>query len=924
MMRLTRSALVPSMLLWATPLVAQTGGAVAGRVRDAVSGQALEGVLVLVDSGPRGAVTDAAGVYRIREVRSGWHRVQALQLGYQAAARDSVLVQVGAAVTVDFALRPQAVTVSPVTVQARPDVVLDPLATATTQRISGAELRRLPVSSVDEGIALAAGSVGQSYRGGRLGEHAFILDGLGMKDQLDASTGPLGVRVPPDILEEAALVTNGFSARYGQALSGLINVVTKDGGDRWRGRAAYETDRPAPDGWDYGLDRVVAEVDGPLGRHIRFLAALDASGRLDADPVNAPAPVDPRDPRTMRPWLLPHNSGETYDAAGKLTIPIGSRETLRFFGLHSLEQRLLYDPTFKYDDRFAPGARVSGTLASAHWQHVAGPRTERPLLIDLRAGYFAREFLRGTLANQVDYRLGAFTGRSFRIAGETIARAQDTAAARAAIPGLSPPDFSARAPWGVPAFFLGDGSRGEVAWHRFRDLRGQLDADLGLGPSADLYFGGAIVDQRVRTFTRALGFLPVGDTVPPAAASDFSPLSAAVYAESQLRWSDLGVTLGLRYDQFDPRAQIQGGRLGARRSWSPRFAVSTVLRGATFVASWGRFSQAPDFQYLVNAAFDDTTRTGRFRRGNPDLGFEGAWQYEFSVRGRPSPRTSLRVNAYVKRLEGLVASVPLGVDPDSSIFGNTDFGSVKGAEVLFERELRDWWSARASYTLQWATATATNAYQLLKRIRIDSLTGDTINPARVEFPLDYDRRHNLTVILQARVPDSVHVPLESVLAGLEGAAIVRYGSGLPFSRTNASGDTLLGLPNGARLPSQSTVDVLLRRPLTLFGRSGGVYLDVRNLLNRRNVVAVRRDTGEPGISEPAMDAMAQSAYAAHPEPIPYESPRYRQWADLDGNGYLDGPGELMPLYRSAARDFTQPLFAYGPPRLVRVGVELVF
>src|SRR2546426_1667814 len=53
-------------------------------------------------------------------------------------------------------------------------------------------------------------------------------------------------------------------------------------------------------------------------------------------------------------------------------------------------------------------------------------------------------------------------------------------------------------------------------------------------------------------------------------------------------------SLGLRYDQFDPRARIQGGRLGPQRSLSPRFAVSTVLRGATFVASWGRFSQAPD------------------------------------------------------------------------------------------------------------------------------------------------------------------------------------------------------------------------------------------------------------------------------------------------------------------------------------------
>src|SRR5437879_11543405 len=194
-----------------------------------VSGRPLEGVLIVVDSGPRGAVSDAAGRYRIREVHSGWHRARASQSGYQGAERDSVLVQAGAAVTIDFALQPRAVAVPPVTVQARPDVVLDPIATATTQRISGAELRRLPVSSVEEGIALSAGTVGESYRGGRLGEQAFILDGLGIKNQLDASTGSLGLRLPPDILEEASLVTNGFSARYGQALSGLINVVTRDG-----------------------------------------------------------------------------------------------------------------------------------------------------------------------------------------------------------------------------------------------------------------------------------------------------------------------------------------------------------------------------------------------------------------------------------------------------------------------------------------------------------------------------------------------------------------------------------------------------------------------------------------------------------------------------------------------------------------------
>jgi hypothetical protein len=440
----------------------------------------------------------------------------------------------------------------------------------------------------------------------------------------------------------------------------------------------------------------------------------------------------------------------------------------------------------------------------------------------------------------------------------------------------------------------------------------------------DLYVGGTFAGQRAQTFSRILAYLPTGDSVPPAVAADLSPQSTAAYVEVQDRISDLALTMGVRYDQFDPRAAPAGGQFGPRRTLSPRFAVSTALHGATLVASWGRFSQAPDLQYLVDAAFDDTARTGRFRRGNPDLGFEQATQYAFSLRSRPSPRVTVRVNVYVRRLEGLVASVPLGVDPDSSVFGNTDFGTVKGAELIAERELRDWWGIRASYALQTATATATNAFELFRRIRIDPLTGDTIPPARVDFPLDFDRRHSLTVVLQARVPESVRIPAGRVLAGVEGGLVVRYRSGLPYSRTNAAGDTIIGLPNGSRLPSQATVDLLVRRPLNFRGRKGGIYLDVRNLLNRRNIDALRRDTGNPTISAAGLQALATAAYNAHPEAIPFESPRYRGFADLDHNGYVEGAAELMPLYLAAARDVTEPLFVYGPPRLVRLGVELLF
>jgi hypothetical protein len=906
-------------------LHAQAEGAVAGRVYQVDTDRGLAQAQILIDDLVR-SITDTNGIYRARGIRSGWHRVAARLIGYRSVVRDSVFVRAGATVTLDFSLETNPLELAPLVVTAPVDPVLDPLATSTEQKISVADLRELPVSSLEEAIALSAGSVGESYRGGRLGEESFILDGLGVKNQLDAANGGLGLRIPPDVLSEASLVTNGFSARYGQALSGLINVVTKEPGSEWEGRLGYETDRPFGGSWDLGLDRIIAQADGPVVGRIGVVAAVDVTGRLDADPVNAPAPTDPRDPRSEAPAMLPHNSAEQWSGLGKITVPVTDRVTLRVLGLHSEEQSLLYDPAYKYDIDLAPAQRLRGNLLTGHAQYASGPGTRKPLIMDVRAGRFTRDFIRGTLDGEVDYGFGALTGRRFHFVGEDLARAQQPSANP--IPGFRFPLPSTESPYGAPAFFLGNGSRGGLGWSHFGETRGQIDGTYGAGERVDLYFGGELVKQQVHTYQRVLGYLPVGlgDSVPPTTLSNFSPTSAAGYLEAQVRITDLAFTWGLRYDQFNAGSALASESRGSRRKLSPRFAVSTVLKGATFVASYGRFVQAPDYQYLVDAAFDDTTRTGRFRRGNPNIGFEDAVQYEFSLRVRPTPITSLRLGAYVKRLDGLVASVPLGLDPDSTIFGNADAGSVKGVEVLLERDLRGGFGARVLYTLQSATATATDAFLLNRLISVDPTTGDTIRPARAEFPLDFDRRHTLTVILRSRVADSAGPRVFGVraLAGLEAAAIVRVSSGLPFSRSDVSGDSLVGLPNDSRLPSTNSLDLLVRRPLRLGGVRGGVYLDMRNVLNQRNIVAVRRDTGLPGPDNEGINTMAEAAYQAHPEEIPYESPYYRASADVDGDGYIAGREELFPLYLAAARDFSQPLFAYGPPRLVRLGVEFLF
>src|SRR4051812_6922633 len=108
--------------------VAQAEGSIAGRVLE-VSGAGLSQAQVLVDDQLR-ALTDTAGVYRARGIRSGWHRISARVIGYRSVVQDSVFVRGGATVMLDFSLETNPLQLTPLVVTAPVDPVLDPLATA--------------------------------------------------------------------------------------------------------------------------------------------------------------------------------------------------------------------------------------------------------------------------------------------------------------------------------------------------------------------------------------------------------------------------------------------------------------------------------------------------------------------------------------------------------------------------------------------------------------------------------------------------------------------------------------------------------------------------------------------------------------------------------------------------------------------------
>src|SRR5690606_21049469 len=103
-------ALAPAV---SRPAVAQAVGSVGGTVTDSVSGAGLSGVQVMLAGSTRGAMTDANGVYLVRNVPTGTVTVRVQRLGFAAGQRE-VTVAPGATATADFVLSPVATVLSAV------------------------------------------------------------------------------------------------------------------------------------------------------------------------------------------------------------------------------------------------------------------------------------------------------------------------------------------------------------------------------------------------------------------------------------------------------------------------------------------------------------------------------------------------------------------------------------------------------------------------------------------------------------------------------------------------------------------------------------------------------------------------------------------------------------------------------------------
>ncbi len=111
-------------------------------------------------------------------------------------------------------------------VAARPPVDLG--LTSSQANLTTEQIEELPVQNLDDIVNLQAGVVDGHFRGGREGEVQYQVDGVSVNNAFDNSST---LDLDRSLLQEVQVISGTFDAEYGQAMSGVVNAVLKEGGE---------------------------------------------------------------------------------------------------------------------------------------------------------------------------------------------------------------------------------------------------------------------------------------------------------------------------------------------------------------------------------------------------------------------------------------------------------------------------------------------------------------------------------------------------------------------------------------------------------------------------------------------------------------------------------------------------------------------
>ncbi|MCB9206357.1 MAG: TonB-dependent receptor [Ignavibacteriales bacterium] len=281
MNRLTNLILL--LILITSSVFASTTGKIRGTIIDAESGEPLVGANIILKGTTLGAATNLNGSFIILRVPAGVYNVEASMIGYQSYLFTNVKVEADRTINIDFKLSPEAIESEEIIVTAKRDLVrLDVSASETN--IQANDIAELPLASrVEDIIGMQAGVQGNlvegdlQIRAGDASEVNVLVDGY---STYDSKMAKVSFPINKGSIQEVKVLRGGFNAEYGEARSGVVNIVTKTPSNDFHMSLDYQLEpaglrHDGPDAYDPSVFWPYRLYDGPNADSASFLVRYE-------------------------------------------------------------------------------------------------------------------------------------------------------------------------------------------------------------------------------------------------------------------------------------------------------------------------------------------------------------------------------------------------------------------------------------------------------------------------------------------------------------------------------------------------------------------------------------------------------------------------------------------------------------------------
>jgi len=709
------------MLGFAGRITAGTTGAVSGLVRDKETGNPLPGAAVVVENTAFGATADKHGFYAIRNLPVGSYSLRATMIGYIPTKVTEVEVKTDLTMPVSFSLTARALQVEQEIVVTAPRVKIYKDEIASVHYIAARSLTvSLPAQTFQDALPLVPGFVANRFRGGRVANTLYLIDGLPATDML---TRDLAFMVQNSAIAEMVVQTGGFSAEYGNVSAGLVNLVTREGRNDFEGRARVATDIVGPKERGYeNTRRGEFAVSGPLT--LSLGGPVIETNYLISGGLNlSDTPHQKALRQVFRSPVL-----SNYDVNVKFAIRASRNIYLRL-------QTLLSDYNWrKYD------AQWEGRLSALPRRRNRNLRLSASLTHTLNASTFYKFDLTGMMLQQnVFGDPSPAAPANLILAGRTLASAW---------PGATEP------------------------WNE-QNLEKQLTAHLSFVHQphpAHQFKAGVEANIWDLAVNRARYLLwPNVEDKTSYVYSRYNdafhqfPFTVASYFNHKIEKSNFIVNLGLRYEVFSPHARkipqggtadstdiFSGGNARFKQTLAPRLSLAVPLSNKEHLSfNYGWFYELPPLYYLyLNRSGNQDASLPLF--GNVDLKPLRSRAWEVTYRRVVSPQSMYSLTYFYRSFIDLLDTSPYVVPAGDNLkagktilrFENRARAYNSGLELSIKQHFGHGVNGALLYTYLHSTGTASWPESNLLRLA----RGETTKVAR-NTPLAWDQHHTFNYTL---------------------------------------------------------------------------------------------------------------------------------------------------------------------------------